>query len=73
MAVRLARRTQNDYLIVKLIMKGASKTITDFKGRFPKDLLGSNSSDDVIADTTKIGIQHHLVNFPSSYDIGIRQ
>lgn len=27
LAVRLARRTQNEYLIIKLIMKGARKDI----------------------------------------------
>ena len=41
LAVKAASRSQTDYLILKLIMKGASKIIKDNQGRTPLDLISS--------------------------------
>jgi ankyrin repeat protein len=38
LCVKAARRTQSDYLITKLIMKGADRNVKDNIGRTPYDL-----------------------------------
>eukprot|EP00347_Sterkiella_histriomuscorum_P011903 403370656 len=38
-AVVKSLQSQSDYLVIKLIMKGASKDIKDFYGKFPQDLI----------------------------------
>lgn len=38
MAVEAALKSQNDYLVIKLIMKGAKRDIKNKEGHIPQDL-----------------------------------
>lgn len=48
-AVHVSKRYQNEYIIAKLIMKGADRSVTDHKERKPIDLLDLNNKE-VIMD-----------------------
>ena len=39
LAVKAAKKTQTDYIIIKLVMKGADRNLKDNLGRRPIDLL----------------------------------
>ena len=63
LAVRASLISKNDYLVVKLVMKGAKRDIPDYSGRIPFDLILNNSSDDILSEAIKSSLLSHLVKF----------
>jgi len=47
-AVHVSKRYQNEYIIAKLIMKGADRSIQDHKQRKPVDILDINNQEVIL-------------------------